>query len=478
MRRVTSRERARGYGIAVSATAAAVAVRLLLSEMTSLVFVTLYPAVMASAWWGGRGPAMLSVGLCALTADYLWIPPAYSVVPAHPQDWMNLLLFLGVGGAIGIVTSKLRESQARLRSVLEATADGFAIVDRNWRYRYVNPAFAALVRRPERDLLGHDVRELFPDAETSSFGETGRAAMSGVAGHLTEYYPPLGVWFDVTIYPAREGIALVARDATAAKDMELRRAELLKQLELTNRLKDEFLATLSHEMRTPLNALMGWAAMLDAGAASPPRAVGSILKNAEALKMLVEDLLDTSSILQGKLHIERKPTDLTRIIKDAVETVRAAVTAHGVRLTVVGVNESLWVMGDAGRLRQAVLNLLANAVKFTPEGGSIGLSLAGTDATTTLVVQDTGVGIAANVLPRIFERFVQGDSTPARATQGLGLGLALAKHVVEAHGGTIDAFSKGPLMGATFTVTLPLIEIATASAQTTGGTRGLTMLKS
>jgi PAS domain-containing protein len=150
---------------------AAVGLRLLLGETTRLIFVTFYPAVMASAWWGGRGPAMLAMALCALAADYGWLSPRGSLFPSTPQEWTDLFLFTVVAGALGIVTARLRDVQVRLHSLLEKTSDGFAIIDRSWRYRYVNPRFAAMVRKQPRELLGRRVWDVFPDSRDTIFAK-------------------------------------------------------------------------------------------------------------------------------------------------------------------------------------------------------------------------------------------------------------------------------------------------------------------
>jgi signal transduction histidine kinase len=246
---------------------------------------------------------------------------------------------------------------------------------------------------------------------------------------------------------------------TAAKELEQHRAELLQRAEEANRAKDEFLATFSHELRQPLNALVGWAEMMDRVPAE--RAIPSIRRNAAALSQLVHDLLDTSRIMAGKLHMKVAATDLAAVVRDVADTLRPSAERKGIAVSIGGADLPVWVMGDGGRLRQAVLNLLSNAVKFTPENGRIDVTLAETEtATVMLTVRDTGVGIPPDILPHVFDRFVQAETS---ARVGLGLGLAITKHIAEAHGGSVHAQSGGPMQGATFTLTLPLAPRSTAS---------------
>ena len=257
-------------------------------------------------------------------------------------------------------------------------------------------------------------------------------------------------------FSARELLARVASQVELARV----RREAEMHLREANRLKDEFLATLSHELRTPLNAILGWSHMLRTGsldADTATRALESIERNARAQAQLVDDLLDISRIVSGKLSIRSEMVDLGSVIAEAVDTVRPAAAARDLHLTVsMDPDLRLLVVGDADRLRQVVWNLLSNAVKFTPTGGCVTAALVHRDNAAEIAVSDDGQGIAPDFLPHVFDRFRQADGTIARSQGGLGLGLALARHFVEAHGGTIAAASAGPGTGATFTVRLPV----------------------
>ena len=230
-------------------------------------------------------------------------------------------------------------------------------------------------------------------------------------------------------------------------------------LQSANRAKDEFLATLSHELRTPMTSIMGWAQMLgeeDLDPETTDLGIDAINKGAKAQAQLIDDLLDVSRITAGKMHIDVQPLELAPVITAAMETVRAAADAKGVKLS-MDVDERVRVNGDPHRLQQVVWNLLTNAVKFTPTGGAVFVSLTSENQDAMIEVRDTGEGIDAAFMPYLFERFRQADSSATRAHMGLGLGLAIVRHLVELHGGTIRAESRGKGKGATFRVSLPLL---------------------
>ena len=236
------------------------------------------------------------------------------------------------------------------------------------------------------------------------------------------------------------------------------RARLFRDLERANRVKDEFLATLSHELRTPLNAVLGWTRMLRRGTVPPERTatiLETIERNASAQMQLVEELLDLSSMVAGGLRLNVTRVDLRDVVGGAVETVRPAADAKSLTLNLSideGVGE---IAGDPARLRQVLWNLLANAVKFTPACGSIDLRVVQGPTDVEITVEDDGPGIASDFLPHVFEPFRQADPAASRVVGGLGLGLAIVRHIVEAHGGTASAHSDGPGHGSVFSVRLP-----------------------
>ena len=238
----------------------------------------------------------------------------------------------------------------------------------------------------------------------------------------------------------------------------LENAQLYVGVQEASRLKDEFLATLSHELRTPLNAILGYARMVKSGIVSPDRmmkAVDTIERNATSLTQIVEDVLDVSRIIAGKMRLNVQPVQLPRIVRDSVEAFAPAAEAKGLRIETVLDAFPPAVSGDPERLQQVIWNLISNAVKFTDRGGTIRVALESTDRELTLTVSDTGVGIEPAFLPHMFERFRQADGGTTRERGGLGLGLGIARQLVEMHGGTIHAHSAGIGKGATFTVRLP-----------------------
>ncbi|HMN96229.1 MAG TPA: ATP-binding protein [Phycisphaerales bacterium] len=233
------------------------------------------------------------------------------------------------------------------------------------------------------------------------------------------------------------------------------------EAERASRLKDEFVATVSHELRTPLNAVLGWVHILrrDTSHATLERGLEVIERNARTQAKLVEDLLDTSRALSGKLRLEIQRVDLAAVVESAVETIRPAATAKGVGLDVTTPLDRSPVAADPNRVQQVAWNLLSNAIKFTQRGGRVTVQLERSALHYRLVVADDGAGIPAEFLPHVFDRFRQSDASTTRPHGGLGLGLAIARHLVELHGGTIEAASEGAGRGATFTVTLPITTI-------------------
>lgn len=258
----------------------------------------------------------------------------------------------------------------------------------------------------------------------------------------------------------RAEIALREAQATLEQRVEERTAALAEareQAEAANRLKDEFLATVSHELRSPLNSIMGWLHVLDSappGAAAASNAVGRIRRNVDAQARLIGDLLDLSRIVTGKMRLEMRRLDPAVLLEEAVQSLRAAAEAKRIEVG-LSAEPGIRIAGDPDRLVQVVSNLLSNAIKFTPEGGRVEVSLKQAGTRLQIAVADTGEGIDPALLPHVFERFRQGDAGNRRA-QGLGVGLAVVRHIVEMHGGNVQADSAGRGHGATFTINLPI----------------------
>jgi len=304
-----------------------------------------------------------------------------------------------------------------------------------------------------------------------------RAALAGPASHWQDEYPFRcfdGRWADVIdrgfIVRDKAGRALrvvgAIEDVSERRRAEAERAALLARerraradAEAANRAKDEFLAVVSHELRTPLSPILGFLEILfedPAATAEQRTALGTIERNARSLSYLIDDLLDVSRITSGKLSLEYAPIDLGEVVRAVFDSARPAAETKGVTLALRVLDDPLVVAGDAGRLTQVVANLVSNAIKFTPLGGAIRVTLARAGSRAVLRVQDTGKGIAPELLPHVFERFRKGDTSDTRVHGGLGLGLAIVRHLVDLHGGSVTAESDGEGHGAVLTVELPL----------------------
>ncbi|HYY98551.1 MAG TPA: PAS domain S-box protein, partial [Pyrinomonadaceae bacterium] len=259
----------------------------------------------------------------------------------------------------------------------------------------------------------------------------------------------------------REELALAENLAHRA-GIAVDNARLYRKAQEANRLKDEFLATVSHELRTPLTAILGWASMLrktEFDRRTAQNALETIERNARAQSQIIDDLLDVSRIVTGKLRLDVRQVEPASFIDAAVESVRPAAEAKGVRLSKALDTGPVVLSGDPARLQQVVWNLLTNAVKFTPRGGRVELRLAREGSQFEITVSDTGAGISPEFLPYVFDRFRQADSSTTRRHGGLGLGLAIVRHLVELHGGTVRAESEGEGRGSSFTVTLPVAPV-------------------
>ena len=363
------------------------------------------------------------------------------------------------------------EQQRRLYdAILSTTPDLVYVFGLDHRFAYANHALLTMWGKTWDEAIGHNCLELgyepwhaeMHDREIDGVLATrqpirGEVPFTGTHGRRIYDYI-----FAPVFGPDGEVVAVAGttRDITDIKQSEESLRESERQLVEVNRLKDEFLATLSHELRTPLNAILGWAHMLQASPLQPgvlDRAVHAIDRNARAQAQLVDDLLDVSRVISGKLAIKHEAVNVRAVIGEAADAIRPAVSAKALRLRMdIAPDADIVLAGDADRLRQVIWNVLSNAVKFTPPAGEIDITVRRAADTLEISVRDTGIGIQPAFLPHVFERFRQADSTPSRKHGGLGLGLAIVRHLVEAHGGTVAVFSDGPGAGAEFVIRLPL----------------------
>jgi len=355
----------------------------------------------------------------------------------------------------------------------------------------IPPWFGSLLSAPI-SLLGETVGWLYlvDKLDAPEFGEADERLALTLAGQLAVAYE------NARLYAAaREHAAELLVEVTERKQAEEEKEKLLlsekaarleaeeaqrlsarllireenarAEAEAANRLKDEFLATVSHELRTPLNSILGWAQLMRTGTldgSSSARALLTIERNTKTLAQIIEDLLDVSRIIAGKLRLDVRPVELDSVVEAALEAIRPATDAKNIQLDVSLDSGVGAVSGDAGRLQQVVWNLLSNAIKFTPSGGQVSVKLERDASRALITVSDSGEGIGEEFLPYVFDRFRQADSTFARMHGGLGLGLAIVRHLVELHGGSVGADSKGKGEGATFTVSFPLAPERNADA--------------
>ncbi|WP_261220055.1 ATP-binding protein [Ancylothrix sp. D3o] len=375
---------------------------------------------------------------------------------------------------IKLLEAERNELRDQTERFFALAVDMLAIANFEGYFIQLNPSWertlgfsvAELMARPYIDFVHPDDR-----AATMAVGENlaqGIATIAFENRYLCRDGSYRWISWNVVPVPERNVLYGVAHDVTERKLAEVERSQLLareqlarEQAEQANRIKDEFLAVLSHELRTPLNPILGWAKMLLTGrldAAKTRLAVETIERNAKLQTQLIEDLLDVSRILQGKLSLHKVRVDLRGVIEAALETVRLGLEAKSLCVESVfdwGVGA---VLGDPARLQQVFWNLLSNAVKFTPEGGRISVCLRNLDSYIQIEVSDTGRGIEPDFLPFVFEYFRQADGSTTRTFGGLGLGLAIVRHLVELHGGMVQAESLGVGMGSTFTVMLPVLK--------------------
>ncbi|MBD1873549.1 PAS domain-containing protein [Nodosilinea sp. FACHB-131] len=385
------------------------------------------------------------------------------------------------GVALDVSTLKqteiaLRESEERYRVLAEAMPQMVWMADRTgvqyWNQRWYD--YTGLSKDAAVGVGGTEI--VHPDEQARALELWQQALDQGIGFDLEQRIRRRdGVyrWFINRGLPVPDSSGAVTRwvgtitDVDDQKQLETQRAQLLEQecvareaAETANRIKDEFLAVLSHELRSPLNPILGWARLLRMGQLSESKvdyALETIERNAKLQAQLIDDLLDVSRILRGKLVLNSLPVSLSTVVKESLETVRSLGEAKDVQFDTELDGAPLKVLGDPNRLKQVVWNLLSNAVKFAPQGGRVAVRLAYDDSWAQIQVSDSGKGIAPEFLPHVFDRFRQADSTTTRDFGGLGLGLAIAHQIADLHHGTIQAESPGENQGATFTVRFPVM---------------------
>ena len=371
----------------------------------------------------------------------------------------------------------LRESETRFRTLFESMDEGYCVIEMifdeknnptDYRFLEVNPAFEK--QTGIKNARGRLMREIAPDHEQHWFDMYGRIALSGETLRFENPAAALQRHYEVCAFrvgaPELRRVGIVFNDITGRKNLERQRELLLaqeealrKEAEAAVRAKDHFLAALSHELRTPLSPVVLTVAAMESDPDLPVRFrkhVAMIRRNVELETRLIDDLLDLNRVTSGKMHLQVQPTHMHAVLTQAIQTCASETSAKKLNIQLDLQADNDLVNADPARLQQTFWNLLRNAAKFTPEGGSIFIRTENSGGTVRLEVRDTGVGIEPEFLPKVFDAFEQGDTKITRQFGGLGLGLAICKAIMDIHGGAIRAHSDGPGTGATFTVELPV----------------------
>ena len=371
--------------------------------------------------------------------------------------------------ALEFRTRELAHSLAMVRATLESTSDGILVTDARAAVTDFNARYLAMWRLPRETVEGKRHPDIL-DIVGAQFADPGsfRARVDAIYATAPAETSDVLELADGRVFERASRTQVVNglnvgrvwtyRDVTENRQLLASERAARSNAERASSMKDDFLATLSHELRTPLSAILGWCQMLRRPAAAPAdvqRGLETIERNTRVQSQLIEDLLDMSRISAGKLRLDIQPLEPAEFIEAALETVRPAAEAKSLRLAVRLDPAAGPIAGDPNRLQQVVWNLLSNAIKFTPKAGEIQVTLRCVSSHVEIAVEDTGIGISAEFLPYVFDRFRQADASSTKATRGLGLGLAIVKQLVELHGGSVRAASAGPDRGATFTVELP-----------------------
>jgi PAS domain S-box-containing protein len=380
------------------------------------------------------------------------------------------------------------EASAYLAAIVESSDDAIISKDLNGTIRSWNAAAERLFGYTAAEIVGKPVRIIIPaDRQTEEDDILARLRK----GERIEHYQTVrqakdGRQLDVsiTVSPVRDasgrvvGASKIARDITGQKRAIAERERLLEaervaraEAERASRVKDDFVAMVSHELRTPLNAILGWTQLMARTQHDPAviaRGLEVVARNTRLQAQLISDLLDISRIVSGKLQLDVRSVDFRSIVGQAIEPIEDEARSKGVEIVQELHEGTAPVSGDASRLQQIVWNLVSNAIKFTPRGGCVRVSLDFSSARARLEVADNGAGIRPDFLPRVFDRFHQADRSITRRYGGLGLGLSIVKHLVELHGGEVSASSEGEGRGATFTVTLPVVAEAAETERRNG----------
>jgi PAS domain S-box-containing protein len=405
----------------------------------------------------------MSQGLAAGADSYLTHPADPKVLVAT----VRALLFARQADVVK------RAADARFRKVFELASSGIALLEEDLICRDLNPALCVIAGRERGELVGRPLQDLIAPGQDAELADLQRqlseaGQWEGMLRVLRSDQAIADVEWRIAGEQGSGARIAIATDVTERRRAEAERESLLAgertaraEAERSNRLKDEFLATLSHELRNPLNAILGWAKVLGRTPGTTPiisQGLEAIERNSRVQSHLIADLLDFAGIRFGKMRLELEVVDPASAIAASVEVVEGQAKAKNIQIGTHIADRAVRVMADQSRLQQIVWNLLSNSIKFTPQNGRVDVFAAADAGFYQIEVIDTGRGISADFLPRLFERFSQQESGTGKSHAGLGIGLAIVRHLVEAHFGTIEAFSEGAGRGATFRVRIPLTQ--------------------
>ncbi len=522
-----SRDRLTRYIVAVISVVVALLLTLLLQSLVkSTVFSLFFAAVTFSAWYGGLGAGLLATILSVLASNFFLTPVADNLVLRHGANLLHLVLFSIVALLISSLNAalrvarqraeanlaKLQLSEERYRHIIDTAYEGIWLLNAHLRTEYVNQRLAEMLGYGMEDISDRSFDELM----TKTVGNEVEAILAQWQQGRRQRFDcrfstqdGSNLWVIASTTPIFtdrgdfNGVLLMLSDITERKLAEAERNQLLEreqsaraEAEAANRSKDEFLAILSHELRSPLNPILGWAEILQSkklDRETTNYALQTIERNAKLQTKLIEDLLDVSRIIQDKITLDLYPINLASTIESAVEMVQLLAEEKAIFVsfsikdlenrnkllsshTCLSLNnfktfsQKYYVLGDSKRLHQILCNLLSNAIKFTLQGGRVDIELSiistlekyeladSTQKFAQIQVKDTGIGIKPEFIPHVFESFRQADNATTRNFSGLGLGLAIVRHLVELHSGTVEAQSMGEGQGATFIVRLPLLQ--------------------
>lgn len=444
---------------------------MLLEPMRFLFF---WGAVLLATLIGGTGPGLAAVVLSVMAAVLIEFPWSEMATGRDPVDVLRIAIY-GVWAAAISVAVGLRDSANRrvdllrewLGTTLHSIGDGVIVTDASGAIVFLNPVAASITGWPLEEAVDKPVTDVFKvrDEETLAPIENpvievlrSRERVSLDDNAVLVHRAGAAIPIDDSAAPIRgkdddiRGVVLVFRDVSRRRAAE-------KALIQADNAKDQFLATLSHDLRTPLTAILGWTRLLREGGldrATEAEALRTIEENAAAQADLIEDILDLTRIAGGKVALDRTDVDFTALLQDTTVSMHPALSAKHIAIDLRLPAQAMVVSADRKRLRQILWNLISNAIKFSADGGTIELEVKDGAGIVELNVIDHGIGIDSATLPRVFERFQQAHGEHSIRLGGLGLGLAIVKDLAELHGGTVTAFSGGHGMGATFTVRLPL----------------------